>query len=161
MEPIPGRLVVLVVRDEAAGEFATSLIAALRRRGVGVHPEGPWQTRSEQRAPDVEPANCIVVLGYIRAETARGRPVASPSLLIVAEDATSEWGPVAPFAAVVRASASGAARPLMLFLLKFLYELDLHSADAITAEMLRFSHFKALRIARRRYPELSSELLIG
>jgi hypothetical protein len=46
----------------------------------------------------------------------------------------------------------------MLFIVKFLYELHLHSPDAISAEMLRFSHFKALRIARRRYPELTSDL---
>ena len=46
----------------------------------------------------------------------------------------------------------------MFLLVKFLFELDLHSRDSITGQMLRFSHFKALKVMRRRSPSFSSNL---
>jgi hypothetical protein len=160
VEPIPGRPRILVIAADRDDSAARSLVAALRRRGLDVQPDSPMPS-SSGRNPSARaaPANCIVLFGarIERAPLDNLLPPARAALLVATGGADEDAG--APFAAVVRTSAGcPTGRAMMLFVVKFLHELDLHSTEAITAEMLRFALFKALRIARRRYPELSSEL---
>ncbi|MSQ61508.1 MAG: hypothetical protein EXR43_02875 [Dehalococcoidia bacterium] len=167
MEPIPGRPCTLIIFDHRLNiGLAEKLVAALRRRGVLVQYNGPTGVSKseswEMRAGDV---NCLLVIRHQGNPVFRLPTSSAPRLLILA-DAGDEYTPsddVAPsdaFPAVVRVALSGGYRVAMFFLVKYLYELDLHCRDSITWEMLRFSHFKALQIVRRRYPSFSSRLSI-
>ena len=169
MEPIAGRLSILVLEAEGdpEEESSVSLVTALRRRGLAVHDESAARLDESGALSGSAFVNCVLIIGRGAARRSGVSPPLLPSLLVLAgvvaraEEASAPPAPTREFPAIVRARSDGAsARGLRLFLVKFLYELDLHCPEAISAEMLRFAHFKALRIVRRRYPGVSATLRI-
>lgn len=166
MEPILGHPCTLIISDDRLEiGLAEALVAALRRRGVLVHYNGPSAvSRSESWETAASVVNCFLVVRQ-QGDALPTLPTSLAPCVLILVDAGDEYAPsddVTPsdaFPSVVRLPSVG-GRAAIFFLVKFLHELALHCRDSITWQMLRFSHFKALRIVRRRYPSFSSDLSI-
>ncbi|MBI3953331.1 MAG: hypothetical protein HY330_02345 [Chloroflexi bacterium] len=179
MSTVPGRPTVLVLdaTQNLQGwefELAERGVKALRRRQVQVWGERPWRPANaeemERSLPPPQDFNCLFLLAHGPGDATPASATARAYWdRLVAQQALAAKliavAPIQPYDAalskeVLRPGGPGAialapttelsARDVVIFFVKFFYELDLHARDSITGTMAQFAYFKAQRLVRNK-----------